>query len=84
MGSFYAVAAAELFASLGRPEGRSLLEENRLSAGLGYRLSRRTAVELAYLHQTQAASYARQGLARNAVQGLVAIAAPGHRALARL
>lgn len=84
VGSFYAVAADEIFASLGRREGRSFLEENRLSAGLGYRLSRRTAVELAYLHQTQAAGSANQGLARNAVQVSVAVAVPCRAALVRL
>ena len=84
VGSAYVVAADEIFASLGRREGRSFLEENRLSAGLGYRLSRCTAVELAYLHQTQAAGSARQGLARNAVQVSVAVAVPGCAALVRL
>jgi len=83
VGGLYAVVADEVFAGLGRREGRNFLEENRASAGLGYRLSPRTAVEVAYLHQSQAVGALGQALARNAVQVAVAIAAPGHRVLAR-
>lgn len=82
VGGWYLVAADEVFAGLGHREGRSFLEENRLSGGLGYRLSPRTAVELVYLCQTQAdAAQAGQSLARNAVQVSVAVAAPSRRSL---
>jgi len=82
VGGLYAVAADEVFAGLGPHNGGSFLEENRLSAGLGYRASRLTTVELAYLHQSQAAT-AGYALARNAVQLSVAVAAPSHVALVR-
>ena len=82
VGAWYVVAANEFFASLGRQENRSFLEENRVSGGLGHRLSPRTAVELAYLYQTQAGEQsAGQALARNAVQVSVAMTAPTYRAL---
>ncbi|MBO2010504.1 DUF2490 domain-containing protein [Hymenobacter negativus] len=82
VGSLYAVAADELFAGLGARNGRSFMEENRLSAGLGYRASRRTTVEMAYLHQSQNGT-AGYSLARNAVQLSVAVATPSHVALVR-
>ena len=79
----FLVVADELFAGLGPRQGRSFLEENRASAGVGYRVSRRATVEMAYLHQTQSAGIAGLALARNAVQVSVAIATPGHTALVR-
>jgi hypothetical protein len=82
VGGLYAIAADELFAGLGARNGRNFLEENRLSAGLGYRASRLTTVELAYLHQSQTGT-AGYSLARNAVQLSVAVAAPSHVALVR-
>ncbi|GAB3588167.1 DUF2490 domain-containing protein [Hymenobacter daeguensis] len=82
VGGIYAVAADEVFAGLGVHSRSSFLEENRLSAGLGYRASRRTTVELAYLHQSQAGT-AGYALARNAVQLGVAVAAPTRVALVR-
>ena len=84
VGSTYLVAADELFATLGRRSNRSFLEENRASAGLGYRFSSLATIEMAYLHQTQSADYAGLGLARNAVQLSVALAAPSRPALVRL
>ncbi len=81
VGGVFLVAGNELFASLGRREGRSFLEENRASAGLGYRVGRRTTVEMAYLHQTQAAGMAGASLARNAVQLSVAVTTPTRGAL---
>ena len=83
VGGTYLVAADELFASLGRRGNRSFLEENRASAGLGYRFSPLATIELAYLHQTQSADYAGLGLARNAVQLSVTLAAPSRPALVR-
>ena len=83
MGSLFVVAADEVFAGLGPQEGRSFLEENRASAGLGYRASRRTTVEMAYLHQTQTAGDTGFALARNAVQVSVAVAAASPVALVR-
>jgi|GEM_PF-1850756 len=68
VGAFYLTAADEVFAGLGRRSNRSFLEENRLSGGLGYRLSRPTTIELVYLHQNQAAGPQAFALARNAVQ----------------
>ena len=53
VGSAYLLAADELFFGLG-PRTR-VLEENRLLGGLGYRLAPGTALEIAYLWQTQAA-----------------------------
>lgn len=82
VGSAYMVAADELFAGLGPRDNRSFLEENRASAGLGYRVSPRTTIEMAYLHQSQWAGIG--GLARNAVQFSVAVAAPSRPALVRL
>lgn len=82
VGGLYAVAADELFAGLGERNGSSFLEENRLSAGLGYRASRLTTVELAYLHQSQAGT-AGYSLARNAVQLSVAVVTPSHTTLVR-
>jgi hypothetical protein len=82
VGGLYAVAADEVFAGLGSRNGSSLLEENRLSAGLGYRASRLTTVELAYLHQSQSGT-AGYSLARNAVQLSVAVATPSRTALVR-
>nr|WP_262905959.1 DUF2490 domain-containing protein [Hymenobacter terricola] len=84
VGSLFIVAADEVFAGLGRQEGRSFLEENRASAGLGYRASRRTMLEMSYLHQSQAAGAAGMALSRNAVQLSVAVALPTHVALVRL
>lgn len=81
VGSLYIVAADELFAGLGPRNGRNFLEENRASAGMGYRASRRTSVEMAYLHQSQASDIAGQSLARNALQLSVAVAMPSHQAL---
>ena len=48
VGRTYGVVADELFAGLGPCSGACLLEENRASAGLGYRLSPRTSLEMAY------------------------------------
>ncbi|MGY3091515.1 hypothetical protein ACVWYF_004583 [Hymenobacter sp. UYAg731] len=84
VGSLFVVAADEVFAGLGPQEGRSFLEENRASAGLGYRASRRTMLEMVYLHQSQAASVSGLALSRNAVQVSVAVAIPSHQALVRL
>lgn len=81
VGALYLVAADELFATLGPHQGRSFVEENRASGGLGYRLSRRTAVELSYLHQTQADDSAGRALARNALQVHVTVATPTYRSL---
>lgn len=83
VGSAYVVVADELFASLGPQEGRSFLEENRASAGLGYRLSPLATIEMAYLHQTQSADGRGFALARSAVQLSVAVAAPSHWSLVR-
>ncbi|MFC6222448.1 DUF2490 domain-containing protein [Hymenobacter artigasi] len=83
VGSAYVVVADELFASLGKQAGRSFLEENRASAGLGYRFSPLATIELAYLHQTQSAGNLGFALARNAVQLSVAVAAPSHLSLVR-
>jgi hypothetical protein len=74
--SCYLVAADEVFAGLGATAGRRFLEENRLSAGLGYRLSRPLSVELAYLHQAQAATLEMPPLSRNAVQLSIAYTPP--------
>ncbi|SFQ19904.1 DUF2490 domain-containing protein [Hymenobacter arizonensis] len=82
-GGLFLVAANELFAGLGSNEGRSFLEENRISAGLGYRVSRLATVEMAYLHQTQAAGAAGAARSRNAVQVSVAVATPNHVSLVR-
>ncbi len=81
VGGLFIVAADEIFAGLGPSNGRNFLEENRASAGLGFRASRRTTVEMAYLHQTQAADVAGPGLTRNAVQLSVAVATPTRVAL---
>lgn len=83
VGGLFVVAADEVFAGLGSRNGRSFLEENRASAGLGYRASRRTTLEMAYLHQTQAAGEGGSALARNAVQVSVAVAAVSPVALVR-
>ena len=83
MGGLFLVAADEVFAGLGPQEGRSFLEENRASTGLGYRVSPRATVEMAYLRQTQAAGIAGVGLARNAVPVSVAVATASHVALVR-
>lgn len=83
VGGLFLVAADEVFAGLGPREGRNFLEENRASAGLGYRVSPRTTLEMAYLHQTQAAGIAGMALARNAVQVSVAVATPNRAALVR-
>jgi hypothetical protein len=82
VGGLYAVAADEVFAGLGARSSGSFLEENRLSAGLGYRASRLTTVELAYLKQSQSGT-AGYSLARNAVQLSIAVAAPSRVALVR-
>ena len=82
VGGTYLVAADELFASLGAHDGRSFLEENRASAGLGYRLSPRTSFEMTYLHQSQWLGIS--GLARNAVQLSVAVAVANRPTLVRL
>lgn len=79
MGGLFLVAADEVFTGLSPQEGRSFSKENR--AGLGYRMSPRATVEMAYLRQTQAAEIAGVGLARNAVQ--VAVATSNHIALVR-
>lgn len=83
VGGLFLVAADEVFVGLGSRKDRNFLEENRASAGLGYRMNRRTTVELAYLRQTQAAGAVGQALARNAVQVSVAITTPNSLALAR-
>ncbi|WP_051718803.1 DUF2490 domain-containing protein [Hymenobacter sp. IS2118] len=83
VGGMFLVAGNEVFAGLGQREGQSFLEENRASAGLGYRLSHRATLEMAYLHQTQAAGAAGASLARNAVQLSVAVATPARHALVR-
>ena len=80
--SAYVVAADELFAGLGPRNGRSFLEENRLSAGLGYRVSARTSLEMAYLHQSQWVGTS--GLSRNALQLSLAVTMPSRTALVRL
>ncbi len=82
VGGLYAVAADELFAGLGSHSNDSFLEENRLSAGLGYRASRHLTVELAYLNQRQTGT-AGYSLARNAVQFSLAVTTPSHTALVR-
>ena len=81
VGGTYVVVADELFAGLGPHTGRSFLEENRLSGGLGYRLNTRTSFEMAYLHQSQWAPLS--GWVRNALQLSVAVALPNQVALAR-
>jgi hypothetical protein len=83
VGGLFLVAANEMFASLGPREGQNFLEENRASAGLGYRASRRTTLELAYLHQSQATGIGGASLARNALQLSVAMATPSRVALVR-
>ena len=83
VGGVYAVMADEVFTGLGRRDGASFLEENRVSAGLGYRISRLATMELTYLNQTQASGVAGRALARNAVQMSVAFAAPSPQALVR-
>jgi hypothetical protein len=83
VGGLFLVAANEVFAGLGPRNGRSFLEENRASAGLGYRVSSRATVEMTYLHQSQAAGMAGQSLTRNAVQVSVAVATPNRVALVR-
>ena len=83
VGGLFIVAADEIFAGLGSRNGRNFLEENRASAGFGYRASRRTTVEMAYLHQSQAAGVVGPGLTRNAVQLSVAVATPARVALVR-
>lgn len=83
VGGLYVVAADEIFAGIGPRDGRDFLEENRASAGLGYRASRRTNLEMAYLHQSQASDVAGQALARNALQLSVAVAMPTRLALVR-
>ncbi|WP_046246405.1 DUF2490 domain-containing protein [Hymenobacter terrenus] len=83
IGGLFIVAANEIFAELGSREGQNFLEENRASAGFGYRMSRRATVEMAYLHQSQAAGVAGQSLTRNAVQVSVAVATPSHLCLVR-
>ena len=83
VGSAYVVAADEIFVSLGKQESRSFLEENRASAGLGYRFSPLGTTEMAYLHQNQSAGNLGFALARNAVQLSVAVTAPSHRSLVR-
>ncbi|GAA4368287.1 hypothetical protein GCM10023185_40910 [Hymenobacter saemangeumensis] len=83
VGSLFLTASNEFFAGLGAHTGRSFLEENRLSGGLGYRLSRLTTVELAYLRQTQTAGYEAAPLARNAVQLSLAYAPAARQSLVR-
>lgn len=83
VGSSYLLAADEVFAGLGPRTTHSFFEENRASAGLGYRASPRTSIELAYLHQTQAATAGSIALARNAVQLSVAVATAHRPALVR-
>ena len=85
VGGLYAVFANEVFAGLGPREGRNFLEENRMSAGLGYRLSRRTTLEVAYLRQNQADELrVGQAYVRNALQVSLAVAAPSRPALVRI
>jgi Protein of unknown function (DUF2490) len=73
VGSLFVVVADKVFARLGPQEGRSFLEENRASASLGYRASRRTMLEMVYLPQSQAAGLSGPALSRNAVQVSVAV-----------
>ena len=86
VGGTYVVVADELFVGLGpRTDRSSFLEENRISGGLGYRLTPRTSFEMTYLHQSQWAPLT--GLVRNALRLSVAVAllnqgAPGSDALA--
>ena len=82
VGGTYVVLADELFAGLGSRAGRGFLEENRASAGLGYRLNPRTSLEIVYLHQSQWADIS--GLTRNAVQLSLAVAMANRVALVRL
>jgi hypothetical protein len=83
VGTFYAVAADELFAGLGPNTNRSFLEENRASLGLGYRLNRQLNVELAYLHQTQSMGLQGESAARNALLASLAFAPSQPLALVR-
>ena len=78
VGAAYLVGAGEVFAALGGPSDRSLLEESRLSAGLGCRLSAAVSAELGYLHQTQADDAAGGSHHRNALL-LTLAAAPLRR-----
>ena len=80
--SAYVVAADELVAGLGPRDGRSFLEENRLSAGLGYRVGARTSLEIAYLHQSQWVGTG--SLSRNALQLSLAVAASVPKSLVKL
>ena len=82
MGGTYVIVTNELFAGLGSRDGRNFIEENRASAGLGYRMSPRTSFEMTYLHQSQWVSIS--GLTRNAVQFSVAMAVASRPALVRL
>lgn len=84
VGALYLVAANELFAGLGTGTGRRFLEENRLSGGLGYRLSSPTTIELAYLRQTQPSSPESGALVRNALQLSIAYAPAARRSVVRL
>lgn len=84
VGGLFLIAADEVFAGLGPQQGRSFLEENRASAGLGYRASCHTMLEMVYLHQSQAAGVAGLALSRNAVQVSVAVAIPARQTLVRL
>jgi hypothetical protein len=83
VGTVYVVAADELFAGLGGHTGRSALEENRASLGLGYRLSRSMSAELAYLYQTQSTGPQGESAARNALQCSLAFAPSRPLALVR-
>lgn len=82
VGGTYVIVTNELFAGLGSRDGRNFIEENRASAGLGYRMSPRTSFEMTYLHQSQWVSIS--GLTRNAVQFSVAMAVASRPALVRL
>ena len=84
VGGLFLIAADEVFAGLGPQQGRSFLEENRASAGLGYRASCHAMLEMVYLHQSQAAGVAGLALSRNAVQVSVAVAIPARQTLVRL
>ena len=83
VGTFYAVAADELFAGLGASTGRSFLEENRASLGLGYRLNRHLHAELAYLYQTQSTGPQGEAASRSALQASVAFVPSQSLALVR-
>jgi len=47
----YAVGSDEIFLGFGRNENKRLLQQNRAYLGLGYQITKATAVELGYLNQ---------------------------------